>query len=292
MDANRYFSFSRLGMVMKRDWIENWKMNLYRFLGTYAFILFVMLFCYMNMRSNFSEFSDIISGTFVSVLFLGGIVSASSIMETMNTQQKRISFLMLPATSLEKFVVRALYVTVGFVLLSTIALLLAEATRFLFLPLFDLSDAFQQSTLPYVFSRLNILMDSSSVTLSNTWPEQQYYSILLGQICSLLYMAWMHSFFILGGCYWNKQPLWKTLGSLILAHVLVLAVFVNVLMLLMKNNWEKYHEHLEAIFGGITVNQSLTFFSVLLLLLILLNWWLSYRCFARQQVINPKFRLL
>ena len=292
MSTNNCFSFSRLGLVMKRDWMENWKTNLYRFLGPYAVILFVMLVCYMNMENNFEEFASIISGTFVSVLFFGGIFAASSIMENMNTQQKRISYLMLPATSLEKFVVRALYVTIGFVLLSTVALLLAEATRFLFLPLFDLSDEFQQSTLPHVFSRLNILVDSSSMTLSNTWPEKQYYSILLGQICSLLYMAWIHSFFILGGCYWNKQPFWKTLGCMILAHVLVLAVFVNVLVRLMENNWETYHEHLESILGGITINQSLIFFSVLLLLLILLNWCLSYRCFTCQQVIKPKFHLL
>ena len=291
MNTNQYFSFSRIALVMKRDWMENWRTNLYRFLGPYAVILFVMLVCYMNV-DNFKEFSDMISGAFVSVLFWGGIVSASSIMETMNTQQKRISFLMLPATSLEKFVVRALYVTIGFVLLSVFSLLLAEATRFLFLPFFDLPDTFQQSTLPYVFSRLNILADSSSLTLSNTWPEEQYYSILLAQICSLLYMAWMHSFFILGGCYWNKQPLWKTLGSMILFHVLVLAVFVNALMLLVENDWEMYHEHFEFIFGGITINQSLTFFSIVFFLLILLNWCLSYHCFKRSQVIKPKFRLL
>lgn len=294
MDTNRYFSFSRLGLMMKRDWMENWKTNLYRFMGPYAFILFVMLMCYMNMdmKSSFSEFSDIVSGTFVSVLFFGGIFSASSIMETMNTQQKRISFMMLPATSLEKFIVRALYVTIGFVLLSVLSLLLAEATRLVFLPLFDLSEEFQQSALPHVFSRLDIFADSSGVTLSNTWPEEQFYSILLGQICSLLYVAWMHSFFILGGCYWNKQPFWKTLGSMILVHVLVYTVFINALIILMKNGWEKYHEHLESILGGITINQSLTFFSVVLLVLILLNWCLAYRCFTRQQVIKPKFRLL
>ena len=40
MNTNRYFSFSRLALVMKRDFMENWKTNLYRFLGPYT-IFFV-----------------------------------------------------------------------------------------------------------------------------------------------------------------------------------------------------------------------------------------------------------
>lgn len=292
MKTCQCFSFSRLALVMKRDWMENWKTNLYRFLGPYAGMLFVMLICYMNDMVNFYEFANIIAGSFGCILFIGGTYYASYIMETMNTQQKRISFLMLPATSLEKFVIRGLYVTIGFFVLMMVALLLAEATRFLFLPLFDLPDVFHQSTLPYVFDRLNFLVDSSSLTLSNTWPEEQYYSILLGQVCSLLYMGWMHSFFIMGGCYWQKHAYWKTLGLMIVAHILVLSVFVNVLLQLMENNWEKYYEKLASIFEGVTINQSLTFFSILFLLLIALNWWLSYKLFTRSQVIQPKFRLL
>ena len=176
--------------------------------------------------------------------------------------------------------------------MTILALLLAEATRFLFLPLFDLPEAFHQSTLPRVLARLDILADSSDMTVSNTWPEKQNYSILWSQICSLLYMGWMHSFFILGGCHWQKNPFWKTLGILIIAHILILAVFINALIELMKNNWQMYHEQLESYFGNVSINQSLTFFSVLLAMLIVLNWWLGYRSFARQQVVNPKFRLL
>ena len=47
MNANRYFSFSRLGLVMKRDFMENWKTNLYRFLGPYTIFLLVMWFSSM-----------------------------------------------------------------------------------------------------------------------------------------------------------------------------------------------------------------------------------------------------
>ena len=74
---------------------------------------------------------------FTLILVFGGIYTASGIMENMNTQQNRISILMLPATSLEKFITRTVYVTLGFALPIIMALFLAEATRFLFLPIFN-----------------------------------------------------------------------------------------------------------------------------------------------------------
>ena len=157
MNTNRHFSFARLALVMKRDLMENWKANLYRFLGPYAVILFVMLMGYMKISVNFAEFSSVIAGIFSYILFIGSTFMAAHMMETMDTQQKRISYLMLPATSLEKFISRALHVTVGFWVMTILALLLAEATRFLFLPLFDLPEAFHQSTLPGVLARLDIL---------------------------------------------------------------------------------------------------------------------------------------
>ena len=85
MKTCQCFSFSRLALVMKRDWMENWKTNLYRFLGPYAGMLFVMLICYMNEMVNFKEFANIIAGSFGCILFIGGTYYASYIMETMNT---------------------------------------------------------------------------------------------------------------------------------------------------------------------------------------------------------------
>lgn len=193
MNANRYFSFSRLGLVMKRDFMENWKTNLYRFLGPYTIFLLVMWFSSMNM-TNFNEFSDIVSATFFSVLFFGGSFTASYVLETMNTQQKRTSFLMLPATTFEKFFARFLYVTLGFVVLSTIALLLAEVTRFLLLPLFDLPDTFKQSTLPSVWQTImNVRFNFNG-------------SGIMESVVGWLFLIWIHSFFLLEDAVGIRMP--------------------------------------------------------------------------------------
>jgi hypothetical protein len=280
MNANRYFSFSRLGLVMKRDFMENWKTNLYRFLGPYAAFLLVMWFSSMNM-TNFNEFSDIVSGTFFSVLFFGGSFTASYVLETMNTQQKRISFLMLPATSFEKFLARFLYVTLGFVVLSTIALLLAEITRFLLLPLFDLPDTFKQSTLPGVWQ-----------TIMNVRTFNFNGSGIMESVVGWLFLIWIHSFFLLGGCRWYKNAFWKTLGLIILVNFFFIFVLVNLVELLDEGVMEEILLWCEANFSWVTITGILSFAIVMFMLLILLNWWLGYRCFTRSQVIKPKFRLL
>ena len=280
MNTNRYFSFSRLGLVMKRDFMENWKTNLYRFLGPYAAFLLVMWFSSMNM-TNFNEFSDIVSGTFFSVLFFGGSFTASYVLETMNTQQKRISFLMLPATSFEKFLARFLYVTLGFVVLSTIALLLAEVTRFLLLPMFDLPDTFKQSTLPNVWQ-----------TIMNVRTFNFNGSGIMESVVGWLFLIWIHSFFLLGGCRWYKNAFWKTLGLIILVNFFFIFVSVNLVELLDEGVMEEILLWCEANFSWVTITGILSFAIVMFMLLILLNWWLSYRCFTRSQVIKPKFRLL
>ena len=278
MNTNRYFSFSRLGLVMKRDFMGNWKTNLYRFLGPYTIFLLVMWFSSMNM-TNFNEFSDIVSATFFSVVFIGGCITASYVLETMNTQQKRPSFLMLPATTFEKFFARFLYVTLGFVVLSTTALLLAEVTRFLLLPLFDLPDTFKQSTLPSVWQTImNVRFNFNG-------------SGIMESVVGWLFLIWIHSFFLLGGCRWYKNAFWKTLGLIILVNFFFIFVSVNLVESLDESVIEEIVLWCEANFSWVTVTGILSLAIVMFMLLIVLNWWLSYRCFTRSQVIKPKFRL-
>ncbi|MBQ8442106.1 MAG: hypothetical protein IJX29_01960 [Bacteroides sp.] len=288
MSTNNSFSFSRLGLVMKRDLMENWKKNLYRFLGPYAGFLMVILFCYM-IECDFFSFKITMLSAFTLILVFGGAYTASSILENMNTQQKRVSFLMLPATSLEKFITRAMYVTLGFALTIIIALLLAEATRFLFLPLFNLPEEYHQSVLPFMWDEL---MRVETMKFVGEGAEESYAIGCMGVILSWLLLFWAHSFFILGGCYWQKHPFWKTLGIILLVNHIIGLLLILLVQSLEDVNWNIDGEWLEAHLSWITVEGIMSFFIVLFTCLLALNWWLSYRCFTRSQVIKPKFRLL
>jgi hypothetical protein len=119
MDTNNFFSFSRIAMVMKREIMENWKTNLYRLIGIYAAFALVMILHMWTMSSgrssqiSFTTYCSNIMGTFVFIIGIASIAYAANIMENMITKEKRIAFLMLPATMIEKFVARFLIVTVG-----------------------------------------------------------------------------------------------------------------------------------------------------------------------------------
>ena len=288
MSTNRYFSFSRLGLVMKRDLMENWKTNLYRFLGPYAGFLIAMLGCYM-VDSDYESFAAVVLSAFTLVLFFGSAYNASIIMENMSTPQQRVSYLMLPATSLEKFVSRALYVTFGFFLMLIIALLLAEATRFLFLPLFHLPEEYHRSILPFVTEKLTTVEVMKFV---GKGAEESVHIGYLGMIINWLAILLGHSFFILGGCYWQKHPFWKTVGVIILVTNLLTLFSILLLQSLGDIDWCIVEAWLDANLKWIHVEGIMTFVIVWMALHLVFNWWLSYKLFTRSQVIQPKFRLL
>ena len=288
MKTNQCLSFTRLGLVMKRDFMENWKKNLYRFLGPYAGFLLVILFCY-TIGAHYSTFQATMISAFTLILVFGGIYTASGIMENMNTQQNRISILMLPATSLEKFITRTVYVTLGFALTIIMALFLAEATRFLFLPIFNLPEEYHQSVIPFFWEGLTTV---DTMKFVGEGAEESYVIGVMANVIGWLVFFWGHSFFILGGCYWQKHPFWKTLGSIILVNHLLGLVGVVLIKSLKNVNWQIDEEWVEANLSWITIEGILSFFIVLFTCLVAFNWWLSYRCFKRSQVIKPKFRLL
>ena len=281
MKTCQCFSFSRLALVMKRDWMENWKTNLYRFLGPYAGFLLVMWVSGMNESNGFNSFADTISVAFFCVLFFGGSFTASYILESMNTQQKRTSYLMLPATMLEKFLSRFLYVTAGFVIMTTLALLLAEATRFLLMPLFGWAAAFKQSVLPYVWQTV---MDVRTFNFNGSGT--------LVSISGWLFLIWMHSFFLLGGCRWYKHAFWKTLGCMMLVNLLFVIFLSYCIPSLNEDTMLAIGEWCQQHLSWVTPEGLASFAIGVLSLLIALNWWLSYKLFTRSQVIQPKFRLL
>lgn len=289
MDTNRYFSFSRLGWVMKRDWMENWKMNLYRFFGSYAAFLLMMIFGYLTEES-FEDFAKLVCGVLGFILFFVGTYAASFVMETMDTQEKRIAYLMLPATSLEKFISRVLYVTVGFAGLVVIALLLAEATRFLFFPLFDLPDTFKQSVLPLVWDDL---MSMDMLVFEGPGAKEPYLVDKLSNVLGWLLGGWIYSFFILGGCYWHKHAFEKTLGIMLAVGIVgVMALVFVVAEGVDETWWLEFAAWSEEYFNWLTITSMLSLLIWVFVGLILLNWWLAYRCFAHSQIVKPKFSLL
>lgn len=290
MNTNRYFSFSRLGLVMKRDFMENSKTNLYTFLGiSLAFLLVYLL--YMNDSNGSSnDFINDHAGAFASITSFLLVYFASETMKNMRTKEQRFSYLMLPATSLEKFVSRALYVTVGMFVMILLASLLAEVVRWAFMPFFDeLPDKLKVcvwlDAWGKIFDDLNPFKATAKLLVNKN-------AFVLGGIMGGAVALWWHSLYILGGNYFGKYAFFKTTGIIILVAILLAMGISHIdfdfgpstfewLDEFMRNNEDWLNENFVA--GVITF---------IFLCFTAFNWWLSYELFTRQQVVKPKFRLL
>ena len=284
MNTTDTFSLSRFGWVLKRDLTENWKLNLLRFVGLYALItmvLIVNLWWISKLKVNPTPDSTFFFNTFYSNLmtflillyFFIGYYCASTIMETMKNKAGRTTFLTLPTTMSEKFLARFLIVTVGFSIAFILAVLLMEMTYHLILPLFDVPKDFNQIL---IFSdKMWLFSDMEGTTSHSSYWGDNHYSIWLAQLLTITELAWIGSLFMIGGVYWKKKSLLKTLCLLV---VITIVGFNQLLALYFR--WRLRYDL------NIIISVSILTF------LILFNWWLSYRIFKRSQVVKPKFGLL
>ena len=296
MDTNNFFSFSRIAMVMKREIMENWKTNLYRLIGIYAAFALVMILHMWTMSSgrssqiSFTAYCSNIMGAFVFIIGIASIAYAANIMENMITKEKRIAFLMLPATMIEKFVARFLTVTVGLAVAVFVAASLAEITRYLLLPLFNVPETFHQSVLYNLLSMASV--DGEQIYRGSGYAMNMPYQNWLGELCGWAFLVWSHSLYILGGSYWYKKPFFKTLGTLMLISILCSVLSVHIISWVGNDGMRSFAEWLEANSQWMTLNKLLSLGVAFFSAFTMFNWWLSYRLFTRSQVIKPKFRLL
>ena len=296
MDTNKFFSFSRIAMVMKREIMENWKTNLYRLIGIYAAFALVMVLTmskqvtYSDSQMAFQHYCSNIMGTFAFIIGIFGIVYAANIMENMITKEKRIAFLMLPATMIEKFVARFLIVTVGLAAAVFVAASLAEITRYLLLPLFNVPETFHQSVLYNLLSMASV--DGEQIYRGSGYAMNMPYQNWLGELCGWAFLLWSHSLYILGGNYWYKKPFFKTLCALMLISILFSVLSVHILSWIGDDNMRSFSEWLETNFQWMTLNKLLSLGVAFFSAFTMFNWWLSYQLFTRSQVVKPKFRLL
>ena len=302
MSTNNCFSFSRLGLVMKRDLMENWKKNLYALLG----LTFAFLITYLAMMGSYEDASisalkayvDSHVESFAIISFFALVFYASLIMNNMQTKEARLSYLMLPASPLEKFIARALYVTVGIVLMIFVASLLAEAAHWLFMPFFkDLPEELKVCVWPEAWGKIfdainpfqtqNVYLNIVEGTDPSTWQQVEkslFFIYLMGYAASL----WQHSIFVLGGNYFRKHPLIKTFAFMILVGILIgwACTFID------WDGLEWIADFIRSHSDRLTEEMVAGFISFIFFAFTALNWWLSYKLFTRRQVVEPKFHLL
>lgn len=216
---------------------------------------------------NFQSFTSFALFVFLIICSIGGCW----IFSNMKTKEQRITFKMLPATDLEKFVVRALYATVVWWLMAFVAFCLADLFRMLVSLVAGVS--IKGSAVPLFFSMISANTD---VNINSLNSGDVAFAAAIYTMANA-WAFWAHSLYILGGTLFRRRQFVLTT----LAHSIIGLVFTPMLIHFVDSSDSlALRDSLVAI-----VWTAAAVFAVWGLL----DWWLSYRIFRRMQVINNKW---
>lgn len=175
---------------------------------------------------------------------------------------------MLPASDLEKFIVRVLYITVVWMLIGVVAFCLADFCRMLIC--FISGSHGTYSTIPDVLNMWFGPADTHSMRMT-AWRLD----FIAGVLAVNAWVFWAHSFYVLGGAFFRRRQFILTSCAHFALGILSL-IIISYIPLSAKE-------------GLKFVNTIAYVYTAVAIMVGLLNWWLTYRLFKRSQVINNKW---
>lgn len=304
---NNKFSFSRFGAVLKCDLVEHrWRYISVFFILFAAFLVgqLVRIPEYVEMSHRLSiqpdQFMPSLATDFMPFffgVFALMLVCAASDMSAVpfSSKGRSTNYLMMPATNMEKFLARVFINIVMVIVMAFVALFLADLVRMLCVPFFEVKE-FYGFTVHKVF--IDVFDDFSELyrmggemwgtTIDGTVRIVEFnpfYGVITATAVSL-YLIFMHSLFLLGGCFWRKAAIVKTLFVIFVVFVAVVWIFVyfeSEFLSLVNSVFVPLFEteqHAGMTLMGIAIP--------VLLALTALNWWLSFRLFSRKQAVAPQ----
>ena len=215
---NNTFNFRRFGLVFRKDLIENGKRYMLLILTMIGLIALVITLHSLNFYSNDRNainysFLNSILLMFLSFLFFGfGIWFASTFLSPMNHKLKRLSYLISPSSNLEKYLVRWILTTIGFIVAFFTTMWVADVLRVAICSLV-------YPEIEMHFLDITKLYSSKDNTNFNEYAFPSDVFIFLVSFYFLL-----QSVFLLGSTFWGKASFIKTFtagAALSAAYVLI-----------------------------------------------------------------------
>ena len=303
---NNTFSFSRFTAVLKCDLVEHrWRYISVFFILFAAFLVgqLVRIPEYVEMSHRLSiqpdQFMPSLATDFMPFFFgvYGFMLAcAAADMSAVPFKSKGSStnYLMMPATNLEKFLARVFIDVVLVVVMAFVALFLADLVRMLCVPFFEVKE-FYGFTVHKVFA--DVFDDFSELyrTTGEIWGTtvdgtvrivgfNSFYGAITATAV-FLYSIYTHSVFLLGGCFWRKGAIVKTLFVVLMLFIAIVWIFVNI-----ESDIKSLINEVILPLFETEQKAAITLIGITIPLftaLTILNWWLSYRLFSRKQVVAP-----
>lgn len=291
------FDFNRFGQTLRWVLATNFRKLLAWTISAALMVLLGEMFIYglyvMDGRPNPVQMLWDFADVGVALMVLVTVIMVCSVVSSINDKRKRVTFLMLPSSNLEKYLALVLYTTVICVLCMFLAYVVGDTLRMAAIwgdHLLSGADAvgevaycngvdkmyyFWSSSFPWMLSKLIprlITVWTSGIywTWENEWSTLIFHVVLA---------VWVHSVYTLGGTLFRKYAFVAT--SVVLLGGTALFNYVLVYFGLAVYNW------VDHVLRGITsVGVVLC---ILLPILSVINYRASFYIFKSFQLITNKW---
>ena len=277
----KQFDMSRFGRVLKLDFFEGRKAMMWGALCMVLLYLFFFWFAHnIGVHSSRYDFVNDSAqalqlrmnaicegvGVFSAIaLFIFFLITASTLYRGEQKKQQRIAWLMLPATNLEKFLSRWIYLLVFSVVGGLLTFFVADLIHMAYLTMTDYPVQSAADDFFKIFPHTRTFPSGEYTGDSPLSVTSQYIALIV-----------IHAFFLLGGVFFRKFHFIATSAVLVIAFTSVVA---TVNMLGYRDTPVAHDEVTKQIIFWIIANSGL----------IALFTWLAYRLFCRWQVVTHKF---
>lgn len=262
IDLNRFTKvMSRLILVRRRSII---KLSAGFLIGFFVIAIISLPFFDRHPVSDYEVKVRLwgISPLINTIFAMSFFVISTFIINDLGKRQQRINEMMLPATNLEKFLARALLVSVVYPLLIAIAFIAA--------------DGLQQLTTMLVFYGGKASLVATWYDCSQTAGSSSPLWVKVGTLLLI------NSFALFGGMFFRKAAWLKTLVAFF-AIVIAIAISIAAFAYFIYE-----HTDYELVFAGDTYSTVIS--NIFLACVIMVLYWGAYKLYTRLQVINNRWR--
>jgi hypothetical protein len=244
-------------------------------MGIMVIILFIQTWDYFRSirEVNYSYINRELL-TFMSILFfVAGVFFASTFMVSMNSKLKRISYLVNPASNLEKYLTRWLVTTIGYILAFFIALWIADVIRV--------------AACSIIFPDADIrFLDLSKLRYPGDDFRNGYYMMPRQVFDAMIFFyLLLQSLFLLGSTFWEKASFLKTFTALS-AIIFVYIMICRWAILLSYGGLDGFGNVLQSFSSGITDKHVFTCIYLVLSFMTLANWTFAYFRIRESEIIK------
>lgn len=234
-----------------------------------------------DMMIMFKKGTVMILSNFAWTVYLFTIfLGASFVFKNVSTKQQRIAFFSLPASNLEKFLVRLLHVMIGYPLCFLVALAFADIMQ-LFLSFILLKGPDYSVVVKSVTALFTPIYKDINGEIIKGWLLFPNGFTLVGIMESLSYLtffAFNYAFWIFCGTLFRRNAWLLTLASQVVIGFVVI-MLIRVFCFPSVGNSLNESSALTLVYLCIAIAW----------VVIALMYWGSYRLFSRMQVINNKW---